>query len=96
MRVMIGVLYLFVLVVGVAFAVLNATPIQINFYIVTLTMPVSLLVASVLAIGIMIGYSLHAWRYWRLRSETRRLKNQLKVSEKEIKNLRAIPLRDQH
>jgi lipopolysaccharide assembly protein A len=50
----------------------------------------------VLGFGILIGFVLFIARYWRLKSECNRIKNQLKLTEREIKNLRSIPLQDQH
>ena len=52
--------------------------------------------AGVIILGIILGCILFLSRYWRLKAEHRKIKNQLKLTEKEIKNLRAIPLQDQH
>ncbi|MCX7116808.1 MAG: LapA family protein [Legionellales bacterium] len=96
MRIMITVLYLLLILVGVSFAALNATSVQVDFYFTTLKTPISVLVIIMLGIGMMLGLMLFMGRYLRLKSESRKIKNQLKMTEKEIKNLRAIPLQDQH
>ncbi len=96
MRIIMTLFYLILMVIGVSFAALNASSVPVNFYIVTFKMPVSVLMIVTLGVGIVVGFFLFLARYWRLKNEHRKLKTQLKLTEKEIKNLRAIPLQDQH
>lgn len=96
MRIFMIIFYIVLIIVGVTFAALNATSVQVNFYFTMLTMPISVLMAIMLGVGMLIGCFLFLCRYWRLKSEHRKIKNQLRLTEKEIKNLRAIPLQDQH
>lgn len=94
MRILMIVFYVVLVFIGVSFAALNATSIQVNFYFATLKCPISVLIIITLGFGIMLGWILALARYWRLKSEHRKIKNQLSMMEKEIKNLRAIPLSD--
>lgn len=96
MRILITIFYLFLVLVGVTFAALNASSVQVNFYFTTLKMPISVLMTIMLGVGMALGFLLFLYRYWRLKAEHRKIKNQLRLTEKEIKNLRAIPLKDQH
>ena len=96
LRIVIIIFYLILILVGVSFAALNATSVQVNFYFATLNMPISVLIILMLAMGMLIGFTLFLFKYWRLQTEHRKIKNQLKLTEKEIRNLRAIPLQDQH
>lgn len=96
MRILMLVAYLLVIIVGVSFAALNASSVQVNFYFKTISMPVSVLMTMMLGVGILIGFILFILRYWRLKCEYKKVKSQLKLTEKEIKNLRSIPLQDQH
>ena len=96
MRILMTVFYLLLILTGVSFAALNARTAQINFYLTTLTMPVSVLMIVMLGVGVLIGFFLFIGRYWRLKAECHKIRSQLKLTEKEVKNLRAIPLRDQH
>ena len=52
--------------------------------------------ALMLGMGVGLGFLLFLVRYWHLKSEHRKLSNQLKLTEREIKNLRAIPIQNQH
>lgn len=96
MRMIMTILYLLLILIGVSFAVLNATSVVVNFYFSTITIPVSVLMILTLGIGLMTGFMTASFRYWRLKSECRRLKNQLKLTEQEIKNLRTIPVTDNY
>ncbi len=96
MRIITLVFYLILILIGVSFAALNATSVHVNFYFTTLKMPISVLMTLMLGIGMILGFILFLVRYWHLRVEHRKIKNQLKLTEKEIKNLRSIPLQDQH
>ncbi len=95
MRIVMIILYLALILVGVTFAVLNASSVQVNLYLTTLTMPISVLMTLMLGVGMVLGFVLFLWRYIRLKNDHRNIKNQLRLTEKEIKNLRAIPLKDQ-
>lgn len=94
MRLVMIILYLLLIIIGITFAILNAGSVQINFYITKWTMPISVLMTIMFGIGLVIGFLLFINKYLRLRIESLRLKNQLKLTEKEIKNLRNIPLKD--
>ena len=94
MRILMTIFYLLLILVGVSFAGLNATSVQINVYFTTFHMPISVLIVLTFGIGVFLGLALFLSRYWRLKTENRRIKTQLKLTEKEIRNLRAIPLQD--
>lgn len=94
MRIIMTIFYLLLIIVGISFAGLNASSVQINVYFATLTLPVSVLIILMLGMGVLLGFCMFLGRYWRLKAEHRKLKNQLKLTEKEIRNLRAIPLQD--
>ena len=96
MRILMLVTYLVLIILGVSFAALNAASVQVNFYFKTVSMPISVLMTIMLGIGVFIGFILFVFRYWRLKIECHSVKNQLRMTEKEIKNLRSIPLQDQH
>ena len=89
--------YIILIIIGVSFAAFNASSVSVNFFnFKTVSMPISVLMTIMLGLGILIGFALFINRYWRVKIECRKIKNQLKLTEKEIKNLRSIPLQDQH
>jgi lipopolysaccharide assembly protein A len=96
MRILMLVIYVLIIIIGVSFAALNASSVDVNFYFETISMPISVLMTIMLGIGILVGFILFIGKFWRLKAECNKIKNQLKLTEKEIKNLRSIPLKDQH
>lgn len=96
MRILMLVFYILLVIIGVSFAALNASSVVINLYFKTVSMPLAVLMTIMLGIGIVLGFMFFIARYWRLKLECLKIKNQLRLTEKEIKNLRSIPLQDQH
>jgi lipopolysaccharide assembly protein A len=94
MRFIMMIFYLVLMVLGVSFAALNAGSVTLNVYLKTFNMPISVLIIATLSIGILIGFIIFSGRYWCLRASYRKLKSQLHLTEREIKNLREIPLKD--
>lgn len=96
MRLFMIFIYLLLILLGVSFAALNASSVEVNLYFKTISMPISVLMTLMLGLGLILGFVLFILRYWRLKMEYSKVRSQLKLTEKEIKNLRAIPLKDQH
>jgi len=96
MRLIMMIFYCLIMLFGIVFAALNAGSVQLNVYFKTFTMPISVLMLATFALGIMFGCFIFLVRYWSLKVHHRKLKHQLELTEREIKNLRAIPLKDQH
>ena len=96
MRILLLVFYILLIIIGVSFAALYASSVEVNLYFNTVSMPISVLMTIMLGLGILIGFLLFLTRYWRVKIDCRKMKNQLRLTEKEIKNLRSIPLQDQH
>lgn len=96
MRIVMTLFYLVIALLGVSFAALNASSVAVSFYFIKVSMPVSILIMLTLGVGIVTGFMIFLLRYYRLKSENRRLKNQLKITQREIKNLRTIPVTDNY
>ncbi|HSW94337.1 MAG TPA: LapA family protein [Gammaproteobacteria bacterium] len=96
MRIVTYVLLLIIILIGVTFAVLNPAIVTLNYYIGQKTLPLSLLTVSVFAFGCFLGLLVGGWLFLKIKIKNIRLKQRLKVAEKEVQNLRAIPLQDKH
>lgn len=94
MKLISAILVAVVVVIGVTFASLNAEKVAINLYFGTYHLQLSLLLVLTLGIGIVVGFLTLGLHYLRLKSENRRIKNHAKWIEKEVKNLRTMPLKD--
>lgn len=89
--------YFFLLVIilfGMTFATLNSESVTINYYIGQSTLPLSLLLVLGFALGCLIGMLVGFGLLIRSKLSNYRLRQRLNLAEKEIENLRAIPLQD--
>lgn len=76
------------------FATLNSESVTINYYLDQSTMPLSLLLVLVFAAGCLVGMVVGFWLLIKAKIVNYRLKQRLQLAEKEVGNLRAIPLQD--
>jgi putative membrane protein len=95
-RILSYILIVIIVVLGISFATLNSGSVSINYYVGHRTMPLSLLLATVFTIGSLLGVFVGLWLLLKIKLKNYRLKQRLKFAEKEIENLRAIPLQDKH
>ena len=95
-RILTLLLVLIMILFGVVFAVLNAEPVELNYYFGTLHLPLSLVLVAILALGAFLG--VFASMSWLLRAkrEVARVRRSAALAEKEITNLRSSPIRDRH
>lgn len=94
------VVYLFIamviIVIGIYFAVLNADSITLKYPFGSMDIPLSFLLVIAMIIGAIMGVAASASLFVSSRREVARLKKAVEVAEKEVNNLRSIPLRDEH
>lgn len=88
---------IFILVVlGVIFAVLNAEPVQLNFYFGEKHIPLSLAMILATLLGALLGVLASLHLILKSKRQVSRLKRAVDVAEKEVANLRAIPIKNPH
>ena len=96
MRILSYIFLILIVLLGVTFATLNSEVVNVNYYIGQRSMPLSLLLVSVFAVGCILGTLMMGMLLIKAKIQLHRLRKRLKVSEKEVENLRAIPLQDKH
>lgn len=96
MRIMSYILLVVIILLGASFATLNSGMVSLNYYLGHKTMPLSLLLVSVFAVGCLLGILVGLSIIIKLKLKNYRLRQRLKLAEKEVSNLRAIPLQDRH
>ncbi len=94
MRILTYILVIVVSIVGLTFAALNASKVSVNLYFGIYNIQLSLLLVLTLGIGIVVGFLTLGFRFIRLKSENKRIKNHAHLLEKEVKNLRVMPVKD--
>lgn len=92
MRIISYIFLLIVMLIGLTFASLNAAPVIFNYYIGSKTIALSLLLVFTFGAGIFLGLLLFMFSWVRIKRDNLILKSHLKNAEKEVKNLRSIPI----
>ena len=94
MRIISFFFMLAIVIFGVSFATLNSESVTINYYLDQSTLPLSLLLVIVFALGCLLGIIVGLWLVLKAKIKNYRMRHKLALAEKEIENLRSIPLQD--
>jgi len=81
------------MILGLIFAILNSGQVAFNYYIGTKLISLSLLLVLTLGIGIIIGFVFTLISVIKQKKENYKLKSHIKDIEKELENLRSIPIK---
>jgi lipopolysaccharide assembly protein A len=88
-------LFLFlILLIGLAFTVKNEQLVELNYFVGTIELSVSLLLILGMFVGSILGVMSSMIAILPLKREVSRLRQQTSIKEQEIMNLRAIPIKD--
>jgi uncharacterized integral membrane protein len=85
---------LFAAVCAVVFTALNPDEVTVNLYYSRITLPFSLVVVASMFFGVLLGMLAGGLLALGRRREMRKLRKQLTNAEKELTNLRKIPIKD--
>ncbi|MEX0731951.1 MAG: lipopolysaccharide assembly protein LapA domain-containing protein [Aquisalimonadaceae bacterium] len=95
MRRIIGfIVVLLVVLFGLSFSLLNADTVAVDYYFGELNLPLSLLLVFSLIIGALAGVLACLAMVMTRTREMRRLRRRLTDTEKELNELRRLPLKD--
>lgn len=89
------VFFLIVLIGGLFFGLLNAGPVQINYYLGTQELPLSLVLVITLLVGAICGVLAALGVILRKSREIARLRKELKVTGQELSSLRSLPYQEE-
>jgi putative membrane protein len=90
------ILVLLVILLGIVFAILNADSVQLNYYFGSKQLPLSLAIVLSMLVGAILGVLASIGLILRSRRELAKLRKASEMAEKEIANLRAIPIKNPH
>lgn len=91
----IGLIFiLIVLVFGLTFAVMNAESVHLNYYFGVYQMPLSLVLVIAFVGGALFGAVVNVGMMLRLKRQISRLRKEARFTDKEVKNLRALSIKD--
>jgi putative membrane protein len=95
-RIIIFTILLVVALIGLSFALLNADTITLNYYFGKLQAPLSLIMVIAIALGAVMGVLASMWAVVAQKRELAKMRKAAKITEKEITNLRSLPMKDNH
>ena len=95
-RIISSIVLLGVLLAVLFFTVLNPDTVTLNYFVGSAPVPLSLALVIAALIGALLGVLASMGMVLRLRREVSRLQRTMKLNEKELKNLRTIPIKDAH
>ena len=93
-RLIVSILTLLLVLVGLAFAVVNARPVELNYFLGTREVPLAMTLVLALVFGAGLGMLFSLGMVVRLKRETLRLRRQIQLTEQEVVNLRSIPIKN--
>ena len=88
------IILLLIAIIVLAFTVKNAGDVSFNFYVGSITLPLSLLLALTLISGAILGVLASLSVVLRTKRELRKAAKQVRMKVQEVENLRAIPFQD--
>ena len=88
------IIFFTILLFGLAFHLKNHQLIELNYYVDIVNMPLSWIVLIVLFLGALLGVLASLPMIIKLKQQKLKLERQIKNSEKEINNLRVMPVKD--
>lgn len=95
-RIFLIILFLILTAFGLSFALLNAESVQLKYYFGSFNAPLSLILVIGLMIGAVLGALSCVGMIMRLKRDLVKLHKTIKLTEKEVANLRALPIKDKH
>lgn len=81
------------MLIGLTFASLNSNVVAFNYYLESREIVLSLLLVCTFGIGIFFGLLVTILLWIKVKSDNAYLKSRLMVAEKEVENLRSIPIK---
>lgn len=81
------------LLVGLLFFVKNNQTVEFNYIFNSVELPVSLLLLASLCLGVLLGILAIIPVFLKVKYQKSRLEKQIKMTEKEVKNLRVLPVK---
>lgn len=91
---LLAVVAAFLMALVAAFAYLNAEPVRLDLYFLSLELPVSVVAAIAFALGVVISIVVYLPRVLLRNLRIARLQRQLKESGDELVKLRRVPMKD--
>jgi putative membrane protein len=88
------IFFIILIILGLSFSLLNSTTVELNYYFSSIQLPLAFALVTALVIGVLFGALAVLSMVVKLKRETMRLKKTIRASERELSQLRALPIKD--
>ncbi len=88
------IVLLVILVIGIAFAGKNATSVPVHYFFGELSLPLAVIMLLSIVLGVILGIFASLYLIISTRRELSQVKRSATLAEKELTNLRSIPLKE--
>jgi len=85
---------LLVMLVGAAFAVMNAENVNLNYYFGSTVLPLSVVLVGAVCFGAVLGILAGLGGLASLKHENTSLRREARLASQEVQNLRTMPIKD--
>lgn len=85
---------LLVMLVGAAFAVMNAENVNLNYYFGSTVLPLSVVLVGAVCFGAVLGMLAGLGGLASLKRENASLRREARLASQEVQNLRTMPIKD--
>ncbi|PLX63630.1 LapA family protein [Sedimenticola selenatireducens] len=85
---------LLIMMIGAAFAVMNAETVRLNYYFGVKELPLSVILVAAVGLSAILGVLATLSSSLRLRRENMSLRHKARIARQEVNNLRSIPIKD--
>lgn len=85
---------LLVMLIGVAFAVMNAENVNLNYYFGSTVLPLSVVLVGAVCFGAVLGILAGLGGLASLKRENASLRREARLASQEVQNLRTMPIKD--
>ncbi len=93
-HVLLLLLVVLVALLGLGFAEINPGLIRVNYYYGALQLPLAVTLLAALGVGVLVGLTGALLNHLKLQREIARLRRMVELRDQEVRNLRAIPIKD--
>ncbi len=95
-RFLLIILAILVCLAGLSFHLKNEHLVKLDFYLGSIEYHFSVFVLVSIIIGVLLGILAMLPKFLNLKRQNMKLSKQVELQNKEVKNLRAIPIKDSH
>jgi len=95
MRIFSYIFLLLIMLLGITFSTLNAIQVPFSYYFGNKQISLALLLVGAFGVGIFVGVIAILFSIVKLKRDNYRLKSRLGIVEKELENLRSLPLKEE-